>query len=344
MLLIFLAPFSWLYGAVTSFRNFLYDLGLKRSYSFEPAVLSVGNLNVGGTGKSPMIEYLVRLLSGEYSIAILSRGYGRKTSGFRLASDGDDAASIGDEPFQFHQKFKDKVSVCVCEDRVAGIRALMVAKAPQVILLDDAFQHRRAKPMFSILLTDFSKPFFRDYVLPKGRLREARRGSKRANLVVVTKCNAIPDQVKSEYNAKIQSYSGDVPVFFSEIGYIKPVSLSDATIGKEVVLVTGIANSKPLVEHISKKVNLKFHFEFGDHHFYSPREIEDIQQKAAGFNASILTTEKDMVKLISLELSQAIKRENWFYLPIETRFIDNGSEFDRIVTERIKSHLGNSKN
>lgn len=337
MLSIVLAPFSWLYGAVMRIRNFLYDKGWKKSYSFDQAVISVGNLSVGGTGKTPMIEYLVRLLSKEYSIAILSRGYGRETKGFRLAGETDNASTVGDEPFQFYKKFSEKVVVAVCEDRVEGInRLLILKKSIQVILLDDAFQHRRVKPLFSILLTDFSKPFFRDYILPRGRLRESRKGSFGANVIVVTKCTSLTREIELNYKNEIQAHSGDKPVFFSAIGYSKPISLGNTQIYQDVVLVTGIANSKPLVDHVSEKINLRHHFNFGDHHVYSTKEVDEIQQKALTLNASILTTEKDFVKL-----EQTLDKNLWFYLPIETRFINSGSEFDKMVVDKIKSYLKN---
>src|SRR5882672_55290 len=165
MLSILLFPFAFLYGLVTRVRNLLYDIGWKKSYAFQPALISVGNLNVGGTGKTPMIEYLVNLLNGKYSLAILSRGYGRNTRGFLLAEMHDDATTIRDEPFQFYRKYGNQVSVVVCESRVEGITKLMKRKPDvQVILLDDAFQHRAVKALFSVLLTDFSKPFFNDYL------------------------------------------------------------------------------------------------------------------------------------------------------------------------------------
>ncbi len=335
MLFLILAPFSWLYGAVMRFRNFLYDKGWKRTYSFDHAVVSVGNLSVGGTGKSPMIEYLVRLLSNDYSIAILSRGYGRKTKGFRLADDSDNASTIGDEPFQFYKKFKGKVEIAVCEDRVEGINQLLtLKKSIRVILLDDAFQHRRVKPLFSILLTDFAKPFFNDFILPRGRLRESRKGSSRANVIVVTKCTSMPGETETNYKSEIQSYSQVKPVFFSTIGYNKPISLVNAQINKDVIVVTGIANSKPLVDHVSEKINLRYHFDFADHHVYSTKEVEEIQQRALTFQASILTTEKDFAKLEGI-----VDKKLWFYLPIETRFLNNGSEFDKMVVDKIKSHL-----
>ncbi|MGC4022066.1 MAG: tetraacyldisaccharide 4'-kinase [Cyclobacteriaceae bacterium] len=212
MLPVILAPFSWLYGAVTRFRNFLYDNGFKKSDSFDRAVICVGNLSVGGTGKTPMIEYLVRLLSKEYKVAILSRGYDRKTNGFRLAGEqGEDTSTIGENVFQFFNKFKSEVVVAVCESRVEGINRLLEINNSlnvMVLLLDDAFQHRAVKPIFSILLTEFSKPFFNDRILPQGRLRESRAGSIRADVVVVTKCNEINEERISFFEKSIEEYAG----------------------------------------------------------------------------------------------------------------------------------------
>jgi tetraacyldisaccharide 4'-kinase len=334
MLSIILAPFSWLYGAVMKFRNFCYDRGFRKSVAFDQAVVAVGNLSMGGTGKTPMIEYLVRLLSKEYSVAILSRGYGRRTRGFRLANNSDNASTIGDEPFQFYRKFKEVVQVAVCEDRVEGINQLTKGnKSIQVILLDDAFQHRRVLPMFSILLTEFAKPFFNDFVLPKGRLREGRHGASRSDVIVVTKCGPLTNEVEQQYGSQIHSYATK-PVYFSRIRYIKPASLSDGQIKKDIVLVTGVANSKPLVDHIKEKVAVRYHFDYSDHHEYAAGEIEQIQAKAISLDASILTTEKDFVKL-----ENKVDKKLWFYLPIETQFVKNGSEFDALVLQKIKSHL-----
>lgn len=341
MLQLILAPFSWLYGAVTRFRNFLYTIGLKKSFSFSnQAVIAVGNLSVGGTGKSPMIEYLMRLLSPNYSVAILSRGYGRKTKGFRLANEKENASTIGDEPFQFYKKFgrdadmhRHNTIVAVCENRVVGISELLsINKNIQVILLDDAFQHRRVKPLFSVLLTDFSKPFFNDFVLPKGRLREARKGSQRADVVVVTKCNSLTEQIQSDYKDRIEFYAGEKPIFFSSIEYDESTLNS---INKDIVLVTGIANSKSLVEFVSQQFNLKQHFEFSDHYDYSQKEIDEIQRKAIGLNVSILTTEKDFVKVETMA-----DKKLWFYLPIKTQFINHtDSDFDALVLQKVKNHL-----
>jgi tetraacyldisaccharide 4'-kinase len=211
---------------------------------------------------------------------------------------------------------------------------MILKKSVQVILLDDAFQHRRVKPLYSLLLTDFSKPFFRDFILPKGRLRESRRGSSRADLIIVSKCKPITPEIEKDFKKKIELYAGKKPVFFSSIGYNKPIAQTNSQIGKDVVLVTGIANSKPLVDHIAEKINLRFHFDFGDHHEYTTKQVDEIQQKALALNASILTTEKDFVKL-----EMMVDKKLWFYLPIETQFLNNGSEFDKMVVEKVKTHL-----
>jgi tetraacyldisaccharide 4'-kinase len=340
MLSILLFPFAFLYGLVTGFRNFLYDIGLKKSYSFQPAVISVGNLNVGGTGKTPMIEYLVTLLNKKYSIAILSRGYGRKTHGFLLAEMHDDASTIGDEPFQFFRKYGNQLSIAVCESRVEGITKLMKRRPTvQVILLDDAFQHRAVKPLFSILLSDFSKPFFKDSLLPQGRLRESRKGSARADVLIVTKCMDISDEVESEFKLNLQRCAGPKPVFFSGVGYKEPSALEGGKLMcRDIVLVTGIASSKPIVDYVSAHFNLTHHFQFNDHHNYSIDDIKVIQRRANAAT-SILTTEKDAVKLVGQDLNKAMDKKLWFYLPIETFFLNRGAEFDQLVTMKIESHL-----
>ncbi|MBS1681773.1 MAG: tetraacyldisaccharide 4'-kinase [Bacteroidetes bacterium] len=335
MLLGLLAPFSWLYGAVTGIRNFFYQIGLIKTHSFPCAVISVGNLSVGGTGKTPMIEYLVRLLKAEFTVAVLSRGYGRKTNGFRLADENDNASTIGDEPFQYFKKYQREIEVAVCEDRVLGIRKLLeINSAINVVLLDDAFQHRAVKPLFSILLTDFSKPFFKDYVLPRGRLRESRSGAARADVVVATKCKQVTEAEEDQFNKSIQQYSPKL-VYFSTINYQNPISFEKSVMEKNIVLVTGIANSRPMEEHLAVNYSIRHHFRFSDHHDYSLIDVNRIQYKARELGASILTTEKDKVKIESLP----IEKKYWFYLPIETEFIKNGSEFDTTIRMKINQHL-----
>lgn len=344
MLSILLLPFAFLYGLVTRARNLLYDWGWKRSHTFQQAVISVGNLNVGGSGKTPMVEYLVNLLNAKYVVAIVSRGYGRVSRGFLLAEKHDNATTIGDEPFQYFRKFGDRITVVVCESRVEGITRLL-SKRPetQVILLDDAFQHRAVKPLFSILLTDFSKPFFSDYLLPMGRLRETRTGSARADVLVVTKCPVLAHEQESDFISKLNGYAGSKPVFFSGVGYKPPKPMEgDRPIHKNVVLVTGIANSSPLVDYVSSHFKLIHHFNFSDHHRYSFEDITMIQMKA-GSAAHILTTEKDVVRLMTPEWHTVLDKKLWFYLPIESYFLENGSEFDKMVETKIETESATPK-
>jgi tetraacyldisaccharide 4'-kinase len=340
ILSILLFPFAFLYGLVTRFRNFLYDHGIKKSYSFTPAVISVGNLSVGGTGKTPMIEYLVNLLGDTYSLAILSRGYGRITRGFLMAEMHDDAQTIGDEPFQFYRKYGSKVSIAVCESRVEGINRLMKRKpGVQVVLLDDAFQHRSVRPLFSILLTDYSRPFFDDHLLPAGRLRESRRSALRADVLVVTKCPVISVELQAEFRSKIKLYAGEKTVLFSGIGYKEPVPMiAEGVTNKRVIVVTGIANSRRVVDYVSDHFDLVEHISFDDHHRYSAADVRSVQKRADS-GVSIITTEKDFVKLVSPELNAVIDRKLWFYLPIEITFLNNGSEFDKLIHMKIEAHL-----
>ncbi|MBS1488439.1 MAG: tetraacyldisaccharide 4'-kinase [Bacteroidetes bacterium] len=343
MLSILLTPFSVLYGLITRLRNGFYDRGWIKSYSFDScATICVGNLSVGGTGKTPMVEYLIRLLLPHYSLAVLSRGYGRQTKGFRLAGEQDTASTLGDEPFQFYKKWQGKISVAVCENRVEGMNRLLNSdRKIDVVLLDDAFQHRRLKPSFSILLTDYSKPFFVDHLLPKGRLREGRRASTRAQVVVVTKCPATVQE--ASYRSAIHNYAAIKPLFFSSIKYGTPVALAEGSqIGKDVLLVTGIANSKPLVDYCHTVFTVKGYYHFVDHHHYSPADIISIQERAIACNSKILTTEKDMVKLISGELTSVLKKDLWFYQPIETFFLNSGSEFDNAIVHHIENYLHRS--
>jgi tetraacyldisaccharide 4'-kinase len=331
-----LLPFSWLYGLITLLRNLFYDAGIFNSYSFEPAVICVGNLNVGGTGKSPMIEYLARLLSEKWQVAILSRGYKRKTSGFRLASDVDNASTLGDEPFQFYKTMRGKVTIAVCADRAEGIRAILNSNPSiQVILLDDAFQHRRVKPLFSILLTELANPFHKDFVLPAGRLREWRSGAKRADVIVVTKCDSA--ELQEQVGRELSVYQK--PVFFSRIRYKAPQPFDGrGEMGKEIVLVTGIANPKPLVDYLEKNYKIVRHFAFADHHSFQKEEIEMMQREAT---SSILTTEKDFVRLVSPENKSLLDESRWFYLPIESEFINTGSEFAAKVLQAVELHVKN---
>ncbi len=336
-----LLPFAVLYNLLTRLRNHLYDIGQKPSFSFETMVISVGNLTVGGTGKTPMIEYLVRLLKKKYKLAILSRGYGRHTKGFRLATTADDASTIGDEPYQYFLKFGPEVQVAVCAERALAIPTLLnLADPPQVILMDDAFQHRSVVPHLSILLTAYSNPFYNDFLLPFGRLREARKGAARADAIVVTKCADSIEAGMHIYHS-VKNYAGDKPVFFSGLNYRPALPFHpNSEWGRRVLLVTGIASTNALIEYVTTRFEMVKHLQFADHHHYTRADIAKIEATAGELKADVvLTTEKDWVKLKSSELMAVMKTKKWFYLPIETQFINCGAEFDAMVELLVEKRL-----
>ena len=338
-LVFILYPFSVLYDLVTGIRNRLYDTGVRPSARFEVPLVGVGNLSVGGTGKTPMIEYLIRLLGDDFRVATLSRGYGRKTTGMRIATAEESAATIGDEPMQFFRKFGKKAVVAVGEERVMAIPYIL-DQHPEVnlILLDDAFQHRRVQPAFQILLTDYANLFVDDYLLPAGRLRESKRGASRADTVVVTKCppNITDDQLISIESA-IRNYSRKA-VFFTKICYgnVLPVTGGTAYKPEKVIMVSGIANPAPMEEYLRRNFALARRFAFPDHHHYAPKDMETICQAAAREGASVITSEKDLVKMdVGVFAKHAVPL---YYLPIEIEFLKNGKEFDEMVLNAVKSH------
>lgn len=334
-----LLPFAILYDAVTSIRNRLYDAGVKPSVKFDVPVVGVGNLAVGGTGKTPMVEYLIRLLGADYHIATLSRGYGRRSRGFRVATDKDDALTIGDEPLQFYRKFKDRVVVAVGEERVWAIPQILDRHPDtDLILLDDAFQHRKVRPGFQILLTDYHRLFVSDYVLPAGRLRESRRGADRADAIVVTKCPPhITDDEMIAIESSIRRYTRKA-VFFTGICYrnILPVTETSPYKPEKLILVSGIADPKPLKEYLAGNFALVRHFSFPDHHAYTAGDLQGICQAAASAQAAVITTEKDISRIDS----QVFRSRGvaLYYLPVEIEFLKNGKEFDEMVLNAVRSY------
>jgi tetraacyldisaccharide 4'-kinase len=334
-----LFPLSVVYDWVTQIRNVLYDRGLKPSTRFELPVISVGNLTVGGTGKTPMVEYLIRLLQSDTTLATLSRGYGRTTRGFRIAGDGDNALTMGDEPFQFFSKFGRSVTVAVGEERALAIPLILHEKPEtQVIILDDAFQHRRVNPSLNILLCDYHRPFYDDLVLPAGRLRESKRGAARADIVVVTKCpsNVAEDQ-RMEIEKKIRQLS-NAPVFFSTVQYRPPVPFG-STIGevsRRVIMVTGIANPGHLVDFVKQRYEVVEHLSFADHHNYTQKNLSKIRNRVREHpGCSVLTTEKDKVKLDMPELASLLKDVPLFYLPISVQFLKDTGDFDTLIRSHV---------
>lgn len=324
-------PFVPFYYMVTWTRNKLYDFGIKKSISFNFPVICVGNLSVGGTGKTPMIEYLIHLLKDDYAVATLSRGYMRKTKGFQLANANHSAESLGDEPFQFYNKFKNRILVAVDSDRVHGIQQLRsLDNPPQVVLLDDAFQHRKVKAGFNILLTAYNNLYTNDLVLPTGNLREPNQGAKRANVIIITKC---PDTLGLvEQNAIIKEIDprSNQHVFFSSIDYSNEVFSMEGRMKvdelKDFTLVTGIANAHPLIGFLRKK-NLEFeHLNFKDHHEFSKQEIMEFQKKTM-----IVTTEKDFMRLKQYESLNGIL----FFLPIQIS-ISDPLKFNNLINDFVK--------
>jgi len=321
-----LFPFVPVYYLITWCRNRLYDIGIFKSKSYNIPIICVGNLSVGGTGKSPMIEYLVKLLQTNHKMATLSRGYKRETKGFQLADSSATAQKIGDEPFQFYSKFENTIHVAVDADRQHGITKLQSLKnPPDTILLDDAFQHRKVKAGLNILLTTYAHPFYKDIVLPTGNLREPKSGSKRADIIVVTKCPTdLSAENRSNMVRKIKPTKNQ-HVFFSSIAYaerilgeageLKIEDLSDFT------LVTGIANAKPLVEFLKQQNLNSQHLNFKDHHQFSLKDVAQFSKKDI-----ILTTEKDFMRLKNFEAL----RDKLYYLPIEVSLFQRNT-FDALI-------------
>ena len=330
ILRILLFPFAILYGFITSIRNFLFDNGILKSTSFSVPVIAVGNLSVGGTGKTPQIEYLIRLLSEKFKVATLSRGYKRKSEGFILADDSVNAEIIGDEPFQYYKKFP-KIRVAVDADRTNGIQKLLnQINPPEIILLDDAYQHRKVKADLYILLTAYNDLYADDFMLPTGNLRESRSGADRAKIVIVTKC---PESLSLDEKNKIKSKLKLKPhqqLFFTSINYEETVFSKETEIPvtkiqkMDKVLLAGIAKPEPFFNYL-KKPNDDL-LKFPDHHDFSDDEIVEIKAKSS--DKLIITTEKDYVRI-----ADKFPKEQLFYLPIQSSFLENRNNFDETILQ-----------
>ncbi|MFL5740335.1 MAG: tetraacyldisaccharide 4'-kinase [Flavisolibacter sp.] len=341
---VLLLPFAVLFWLIILIRNWLYDQNILKSTSFGLPLICVGNLSVGGTGKSPMVEYLVIHLKNRFRVATLSRGYKRKTKGYVLANDETTAIDIGDEPTQFRIKFPD-VPVAVGEERIVAIPQLL-HDHPQteVIILDDAFQHRSIKPGLNILLTDYNNMFTRDFFLPTGDLRDLRASSKRAQLIVVTKCR--PDLKEDERQQMIREIN-PLPfqkTFFTFISYGTPYHLTRRHFQfiderTEVLLVTGIANPKPLKSYLEERIQTYYMMHYNDHHIFSIDDWKDIRNRFDAIDSEkkiILTTEKDAMRL--LKFHHDIDGMPFFVIPIEHRFLfQQEHEFNESVIKFIQN-------
>ncbi len=339
-----LKPLAVLYGEVTEMRNKAYDKNIIRATSFDFPIISVGNLSMGGTGKTPQIEYLIRLLAKDYRIAVLSRGYKRKTNGFVLAGKDASAEQIGDEPLQYFLKFPE-IKVAVDADRVNGINQLRkLEPAPEVILLDDAFQHRNVKAGLNILLTTFDKPYSEDTVLPAGDLREKKAGAERAEIIVITKCpEKLSEKEQFEKAVKLGPALHQT-VFFSTITYDKQIISGNDRLDIDylkdykILLITGIAKTQSLVQFLKNKGCDIKEMKFSDHHRFSENDLKKIKNEFSKINSEkklILTTEKDYVR--TPEFSQT----GVYYLPIKTKFISNQTDFDQIILKYVRENTRN---
>jgi tetraacyldisaccharide 4'-kinase len=352
-----LYPFSLLYGLITFIRNLLYDYNIIKSHEFPIPVISVGNITAGGTGKTPHVEYLVRLLKDEFNVAVLSRGYKRKTRHFIMAGPDSGVLDIGDEPVQIKQKFPD-VHVAVDRKRVNGVQQLMT-KIPDldVILLDDAYQHRRIKPGLSILLIDFNRPITGDRLLPVGRLREKAYGKRRANIILVTKC---PDRLKPidrRLIVKDLSLYAFQHLYFTRLGYMEPVpvfidaspetSMSEIKATRPAILmVAGIANPRIFKRHLRSISTRITEMIFPDHHSFSQRDINQIIQAyndMQGEERFIFTTEKDAMRLRKFANTDLEIKNRLFYIPIVTEFLNEDHEnFNNQILKYVKNNKRDS--
>ncbi|WP_317207472.1 tetraacyldisaccharide 4'-kinase [Tenacibaculum piscium] len=344
-----LFPFAILYGIITAIRNWFFDIGLLKSTYFDVPVIAVGNLSVGGTGKTPQIEFLIRLLKNTHKIAVLSRGYKRKTTGFQIVNQKHTACDVGDEPLQFYKKFKNQAIISVDADRTNGITQLLKKQnPPEIILLDDAFQHRKVKASTYILLTKFDDLYINDYMLPTGNLREFRSGYKRANIIIVTKCpENLSEEKQQEIIRKIKPKTYQ-QVFFTAISYDENLKNTKENIeenntnltisalkNKNVLLVTGIANPNSLLTFLSKE-NIQFkHLKYPDHYDFTNNDIQkitsefkELEAKNTSKNTIILTTEKDFMRLEN-------RLEKLCYISIKSIFLKDEKRFSNLIQQEI---------
>jgi len=346
-------PFSWLYGFVVRIRNFLYDTGIYTSTGFDIPIISVGNIHVGGTGKTPHVEYLVELLSPMFSIATLSRGYKRKTTGFRIASVESNPRDVGDEPLQIKRRFP-WITVAVDRNRINGIERLMKQEPPvDIILLDDAYQHRSVKPGFSILLIDYSRPLESDRLLPAGMLREPASNRSRANIILVTRSpeNLNPGEIQEHMNRP--GLSPGQQLYFTTMRYGELLPVFQGAPGRDaawfrnnvgaVLIIAGIANPHPLTQ-FARSINPNvFELFFPDHHSFSNRDMVNIHNRYRDLKKRhneilVLTTEKDAARLMDHEPEPAL-RNALYSVRIHVHFLnDNKDEFDRQILNYVNTN------
>lgn len=356
---IFLYPFSLLYGAATGLRNLLYNAEILKSYEFSIPVICVGNLTAGGTGKTPHTEYLTELLSKEFNVAILSRGYKRKSSGFRFADDSSTSADIGDEPLQIHRKFPG-ITVAVDSNRVRGVQNILNERPETgVIILDDGYQHRRITPGYSVLLSDYNRLMIRDHLLPYGNLRENVRNMNRADIILITKSPENISPIQRRILVREIDKRPYQNLYFTVYKYQKPVAVFNGAtdpsgiLGEDqkekrgILLVTGIANPKPLREYLETRCAELIHLPYKDHHSFSLKDLNDISEAWTTLKSTIrhiITTEKDAVRLREFTNIAEPLKSSLFYIPLGIDFLnDDREEFDKLIIDYVRKNKRNNR-
>lgn len=349
-----LLPFSWMYRMIVYLRNRFFDWGILKQEEFDIPIICIGNITAGGTGKTPHTEYLIRILQEKYRIGVLSRGYKRKTRGFILATIESSSREIGDESFQIKQKFPD-VIVAVDGNRRRGIKQMLeLDNPPQIILLDDAFQHRYVKPSYTIILSDFNRPVYEDDLLPAGRLREPFSSLRNASTIIVTKC---PEDLQP-LDYRIISHDIDAfpyqGLYFTTFVYkqLKPVfrdkgnkQALDSLKTKHVLLVTGIASPKMIINKLSEYTDQVTTISYPDHHNFKSKDIkyiENVFNDIKSDNKIILVTEKDATRLILRDDIEDVLKNSLYYLPIEVAFMDKENEFKDRIYKHVRENSRNS--
>lgn len=342
LLRILLLPFAWIYGLITFARNKLYDWGIFKTYIIPGKSICVGNLAIGGTGKTPHVVYLTKLLQDKKKVTILSRGYGRKTKGFIAVNQTSTGSDVGDEPKLYASRFFPKVNITVCEKRTDGVKNILsLYPENEIILLDDAFQHRAVRAGINIIITDYTSIYADDHVIPAGNLREWKSGRRRADWIIVSKSPFdLPQIEKDRISTKLKF--DPTKIFFSSIQYGELISFGKTNSEdikediKNVVLVTGIANPKPFVKQLETHYKVEI-ISFSDHHNFSVSDIERIHQKFDTFateKKAIITTEKDFMRLSEIMIKTEIKKYPWYYQEIEVK-IDKEEIFNNLVYQYV---------
>ncbi len=349
-----LFPFTLIYASILSIRNLMFDWGFLKSSSFNLPIISVGNISVGGTGKTPHTEYLIKLLQNKYKLASLSRGYKRKSEGFLLADENSNSLDLGDEPMQMNRKFPD-LSVAVDADRVNGVQQLLANEKGlnlDCILLDDAYQHRYIKPGLSVLLIDYNRPISHDFVMPMGRLRETASGKKRADIIIMSKC---PTDLNKSETEKLKKSIKPLPhqeLYFTTLDYapIEPVFTSSKKFlslnnsnseSLGILLVTGIANPRPLRKYLNTFCSELNELQFPDHYTFKDKDIKQIEKafNALKFdNKIIITTEKDAIRFLDMKIESDILEKNMAYIPLQIKFLHKTKDqFDKHIHGFVES-------